>query len=69
MIFNQKQILKIVSSNIKYYNDLRPHQVINSIPKGVPLDYEKCDHRIKGKVHTKSVLFDLVKHYFYEEAA
>ncbi len=69
LIFNQKQILKIVSSYVEYYNDLRPHQGINSIPKGVPPDYEKCDHQIKGKVRSKSAVCGLVKHYFYEEAA
>ena len=69
LIFNQKQVFNIVSSYVEYYNDLRPHQGINSIPKGVPPDYEQCDHELKGKVCSKTAVCGLVKHYFYEEAA
>ncbi len=36
LIFSEKQIRKILKDYIEYYNHMRPHQGINSIPdKGI----------------------------------
>jgi putative transposase len=69
LLFNHKQVSKIIFSYIEYYNNIRPHQGINSIPKGVPPDYEQCSHELKGIVCSKNVLGGLVKHYYYRDAA
>ena len=77
ILFNQKQISKIIYNYIEYYNNMRPHQGINAIPKGVPPDKDKCSHHLVGNVSKKSVLSGLWSlspveghhHYFYKEAA
>ena len=35
LLFSEKQVQKIVTEYIEYYNHLRPHQGINKIPDGV----------------------------------
>jgi putative transposase len=69
LLFNQKQISKIIFDYIEYYNNLRPHQGINSIPKGIPPDKSKCSHHLKANLCSKSVLSGLHHHYFYKDAA
>ena len=74
---NQKQISKIIYNYVEYYNNMRPHQGIKAIPKGVPPDKSVCSHKLKSKVYSKSVLNSLWSlspveghhHYFYKDAA
>jgi hypothetical protein len=43
IIFSEKQVSKIIQEYINYYNTMRPHQGINSIPNGKPPNVIKSD--------------------------
>ncbi len=55
--------------SIEYYNNFRPHQGIDSIPRGVPPNKEVCGHELNGTANSRSVPDGLIKHYFYKEVA
>ena len=56
--FSERQVKRIVSSYIHFYNELRPHQGLN---QGVPGGYESQKH---GNVRSKPVLSGLHHHYY-----
>ena len=64
ILLNQKQISKIIADYVEYYNSMRPHQGISTIPKGKPPDLSLCSHRLRGSVASKPVLGGLHHHYF-----
>jgi len=67
IIVSQKQIFNIVSQYVSYYNSIRPHQGINSIPLGVPPDIIPAKEN--SKICSKSILGGLHHHYFIKESA
>ena len=68
IIFNQKQISKIITEYVEYYNTERPHQGIDQIPKGEPPDRELCSHILDSKPRCKPVLGGLHHHYYKKVA-
>jgi len=67
IIFRQKQIVNILSEYVKYYNTMRPHQGIDSIPRGIPPDVEVSDFSTKN-VKSEPVLSGLHHHYWRDSA-
>lgn len=57
-IFSQKQLKKIISEYISFYNERRPHQSLN---QNSPVGYEV---QKKGKIMKKEVLSGLTYDYF-----
>ena len=61
LLFSIKQIARIISVYVNYYNTLRPHQGIHRIPE--------CENiPTVGKIQKKSVLWDLHHHYYRSSA-
>ncbi len=62
LLFNEKQVYRIIKDYVEYYNTQRPHQGIGqSIPNGyIP--------QTKGKIRASPVLGG-VHHHYYREAA
>ncbi len=58
VLFGERQIRRIVSLYIHFYNELRPHQ---GLDQGVPDGYESQEH---GKVRSEPVLSGLHHHYY-----
>ncbi|MBW8036749.1 MAG: transposase [Planctomycetes bacterium] len=58
VLFSERQIKRIVSLYIHFYNELRPHQ---GLDQGVPCGYES---QKLGKVRSKPVLSGLHHHYY-----
>lgn len=67
ILINQKQISKIITSYVEYYNSMRPHQGINSIPRGKPPDEGTSDFSTKNII-SKPILGGLHHHYFRKYA-
>jgi len=67
IIFSQKQIVNILSENVQYYNTMRPHQGIDSIPRGIPPGAEVSDFSTEN-VKSKPVLYGLHHHYWRDSA-
>jgi transposase InsO family protein len=62
LLFNEKQIFKIVSEFVCYYNSQRPHQGIGqAVPKGYA-------PQSQGQIRASPVLGGLYHHYFREAA-
>ena len=57
VIFTEKQLRNILKSYMKYYNQYRPHQGINSIPEGRPRD-------ASGNIKKMPILFGMHNHYY-----
>ena len=61
LIFSRKQVERIVSEYVSYYNKLRPHQGIQHIPE--------CGNiSTLGKIQKRSILWNLHHHYFKSSA-
>jgi len=61
LLFSEKQVTRIISEYVNYFNTLRPHQGIHSIPE--------CGNNSPiGKIQKKSVLWDLHHHYYRSSA-
>ncbi len=60
IIPNKRQILKIITDYIEYYN---------SIPKSKPPDLSMCSHYLRGPVTSRPALGSLHQYYFYRNAA
>ena len=67
IIFSQKQTANIIAEYIQYYNTMRPHQGINSIPRGIPPDVVKSDFSTEN-IRSKPVLGGLHHHYYRKVA-
>ena len=63
IIFNQKQIEHIFTEYVQYYNMMRPHQGINSIPRGRPPDVVVSDFSTEN-IRSSPVLGGLHHHYY-----
>jgi transposase InsO family protein len=67
IIFSEKQLRRILSEYMDYYNNYRPHQGVGHIPSqqdaNPPPDIPK-----DGEIKAKSVLFGL-HHHYYRKAA
>jgi putative transposase len=61
IIFSEKQLRNILKSYMEYYNKLRPHQGINSIPEGKPPD-------VSGKMKKEPILGGLHHNYYRSSA-
>lgn len=66
VILNHKQISKIITEYIEYYNSMRPHQGINAIPQEKSPDSIKPDYSVHN-IKAKPVLGGL--HHYYREAS
>ena len=61
LLFSQKQVTRIISEYVNYYNTLRPHQGIHRIPE--------CENiPTVCKIQKKSILWDLHHHYYKSSA-
>ena len=61
LLFSEKQVTRIISEYVNYYNTLRPHQGIHRIPE--------CENiPTVGKIQKKSILWDLHHHYYKSSA-
>ncbi len=67
ILFNQKQVLKIIRKYVEYYNFNRPHQGIAKIPKGKPPNILKSDFST-GNIRKVKVLGGLHHHYYRKVA-
>ncbi len=61
LLFSEKQIRKILSEYINYYNHLRPHQGIDSIP-------DKNFINKAGNIKKRQILGGLHHHYYRSSA-
>ncbi len=61
LLFSEKQVKKIISEFVEYYNKFRPHQGTGRIPEG--LQFYKS-----GVIKKKSILGDLHHHYYRSSA-
>jgi len=66
LLISHKQITKIIKEYIEYYNYLRPHQGIRSIPEKRPPDIEKSDFTTENIFQ---FLFCRLHHHYYMEIA
>ena len=62
LLINERQIRKILSEYIEYYNTKRPHQGIN---QSIPMGYIPLTH---GKIKKIPILGGLCNHYFRSAA-
>jgi putative transposase len=62
IIFSEKQLRRIFSEYVNYYNNYRPHQGVGCIPNPPP-DIPK-----DGEIKAKPVLFGLHHHYYRKTA-
>ena len=67
IIFGKGQIENIVKDYVEYYNSMRPHQGIASIPRGEPPHIEKSDFST-GNIRKKPILGGR-HHIKYREAS
>jgi hypothetical protein len=58
---------KITSEYVEYYNQLRPHQRINRIPKGVPPNIIKSNFSTKN-IRRTPIIGGLHHHYWRNSA-
>ena len=65
IIIGKGQIENIVNDYVLYYNSMRPHQGIGSIPRGEPPHIEKSDFST-GNIRKKPILGGLHHHYYRE---
>ena len=61
LLFSEKQVTRIISAYVNYYNRLRSHQGIHRI-----LEFGNIP--TIGKIQKKSVLWDLHHHYYRSSA-
>ncbi len=61
LLFSEKQVTRIISEYVNYFNTLRPHQGIQRIP-------ECGNHLPIGKIQKESVLWNLHHHYYRSSA-
>ncbi len=57
IIFSERQLKNILKSYMEYYNKIRPHQGINSIPEGKSPD-------VSGKIRKEPILYGMHHHYY-----
>jgi len=67
IIFSQKQAANIIAEYLQYYNTMRPHQGINSVPTCRPPDVKKSDFSTEN-IRSKPVLGGLHHHYYRKTA-
>jgi transposase InsO family protein len=61
LLFSEKQIRKVLTEYIYYYNHLRPHQGIDRIPEGGHISGF-------GNIRKKQILGGLHYHYYRSSA-
>ncbi len=61
LLFSEKQVTRIISEYVNYYNTLRPHQGVKHIPEGGSIP-------VVGRLKKKSILWSLHHHYYRSSA-
>lgn len=61
LLFSEKQVRKIIKEYVKYYNNQRPHQGINTIPNGEI-------NQTSGIIKKEQILGGLHHHYYRSSA-